>query len=68
MVASGTAEAWIEPAAKPWDLAPLKVLIEEAGGRSFNFDGGSTIHGGNCVVCAPGLEAEIRSFLGLPNG
>jgi histidinol-phosphatase len=64
MIASGRADAWIEPTAKPWDLAPLKVIIEEAGGRFFNFDGGSTIYGGNCIACVPALEAEMRRFVG----
>lgn len=63
MVASGQADLWIEPAAQPWDLAPLKVIAEEAGGRFFNFDGGSSIYGGNCVVCTPGLEAEAKRLL-----
>ena len=65
LVASGNADAWIEPKAAPWDLAPLKIVIEEAGGRFFNFDGGSTIYGGNCVACAPGLEGEMRKLLGI---
>lgn len=63
LVASGKAEAWIEPRAKPWDLAPAKIITEEAGGRFFNFDGGGSIYGGNCVTCAPGLEAELRRFV-----
>ena len=63
MVASGQADLWIEPTAQPWDLAPLKVIAGEAGGRFFNFDGGSSIYGGNCVVCTPGLEAEARRLL-----
>ncbi len=63
LVASGQADAWIEPSAKPWDLAPLKIITEEAGGRFFGFDGGSTIYGGNCVCCAPGLEGELRNFM-----
>jgi histidinol-phosphatase len=63
-VASGKAEAWLEPVAKAWDLAPIKVIAEEAGARFLNFDGGSSIYGGSCAVCAPGLEAEVRSFLG----
>ncbi len=65
MIASGQAEAWIEPVAAAWDLAPLKIIIEEAGGVFYNFDGRSSIYGGNCVACAPGLEAEIRRFVGL---
>jgi histidinol-phosphatase len=65
MVASGQAEIWIEPSAKPWDFAPLKVIVEEAGGRFLNFDGGSSIYAGSCIVCAPGLESEVLRFLGL---
>jgi histidinol phosphatase-like enzyme (inositol monophosphatase family) len=63
LVVSGRAEAWIEISAKPWDLAPLKLLAEEAGARFFNFDGRSSIYGGNCVVCVPFLEPELRRFV-----
>ncbi len=41
----------------------LKVIAEEAGARFFNFDGGSSIHGGNAVFCAPFLEPELRSLV-----
>ncbi|MGB6944279.1 MAG: inositol monophosphatase [Bryobacteraceae bacterium] len=63
MVASGQAEVWIEPSASPWDFAPLKIILEEAGARYLNIDGGSTIYAGNGIGCAPGLEEEIRRFL-----
>ncbi|MGD0362036.1 MAG: inositol monophosphatase family protein, partial [Bryobacteraceae bacterium] len=63
MVSRGQAEIWIETSGKPWDFAPLKIVAEEAGARFFNFDGQSTIYGGNCVVCAPGLEETVRAFL-----
>lgn len=63
LVVSGRAEAWIELTAKAWDLAPFKVIAEEAGSRFFNFDGGSSIHGGNAVICAPFLEAELRELV-----
>jgi len=65
MVAAGQADAWIEPAAAPWDFAPLKIILEEAGARYFNFDGGSSIYAGNCAACAPGLEGEVRRVIGL---
>lgn len=64
MVASGQVEIWIEPHASPWDFAPLKVIVEEAGGRFLNFDGGSSIYAGNCILCAPAFEPEVLSFLG----
>jgi histidinol phosphatase-like enzyme (inositol monophosphatase family) len=63
LVPSGRAEAWIELAAKAWDLAPFKVIAEEAGARFFNFDGGSSIHGGNAVICTPFLEPELRELV-----
>jgi fructose-1,6-bisphosphatase/inositol monophosphatase family enzyme len=65
LVASGKADAWLEPSAKPWDLAPIKILTEEAGGRFFNFDGGNSIYRGNCVTCTPGLETEMRRFVSV---
>jgi histidinol-phosphatase len=63
MVASGQAEVWIEPSASPWDFAPLKVILEEAGARYLNVDGGCSIYAGNAIGCAPGLEQEVRRFL-----
>ncbi|MGA2212655.1 MAG: inositol monophosphatase [Bryobacteraceae bacterium] len=65
MVASGQAEVWIEPVASPWDFAPLKVILEEAGARYLNMDGCSSIYAGNAIGCAPGLEQEVRRLLGL---
>ena len=65
MVASGQADLWIEPTAQPWDLAPLKIIAEEAGGRFFNFGGGSSIYGGDCMICTPGLETEAKRLLEL---
>lgn len=63
MVAAGQADLWLEMSGKPWDFAGLKIVAEEAGARFFNFDGGSSIYGGNCIVCAPGLEVPARQFL-----
>ncbi len=63
LVAGGHGEIWVEPTAKAWDLAPIKVIVEEAGGVFFNFDGGDSIYGGNCVVCVPGLVETARGFL-----
>jgi len=64
-VAVGRAEVWISMEAKAWDLAPLKIIGEEAGAKFFNLDGRSSIYGGNCVLATPGLEQEIQTFLGI---
>lgn len=66
LVASGRADAWIEPYAREWDLAPLKIIAEEAGAVFFNFDGGASIYGGDCVLAAPGLADLLRRFFTTP--
>jgi histidinol phosphatase-like enzyme (inositol monophosphatase family) len=64
LVATGRADAWMEAQAKPWDLAPLKIIAEEAGCVAFDFDGNDTIYGGNYVICVPALADEIKRFVG----
>jgi histidinol phosphatase-like enzyme (inositol monophosphatase family) len=64
LLAQGKADVWIEPTAAPWDLAPLKLLVEEAGGVFRSFDGANTIYGGNAYACSPGLEPYVRELLG----
>jgi histidinol-phosphatase len=64
LVASGRADVWIEAQAKPWDLAPLKIIADEAGCTVFDFEGKDTIYGGNYVICVPALADEIRRFVG----
>ncbi|HZL56001.1 MAG TPA: inositol monophosphatase family protein [Bryobacteraceae bacterium] len=60
LLASGRADAWLEAVAKPWDLAPLKIIAEEAGCVTFDFEGNDTIYGGNFVICVPALADEIK--------
>ena len=64
LVASGRADAWLEAQAKPWDLAPLKIIAQEAGCVTFDFEGKDTIYGGNYVICVPALADELRRFVG----
>jgi histidinol phosphatase-like enzyme (inositol monophosphatase family) len=63
LLAQGQSDVWIEPNAAPWDLAPLKLLIEEAGGRFASFEGENTIYGGNAYACVPGLEPYVKELL-----
>ena len=46
-VCRGQAEVMLETGIKPWDVAPLKILVEEAGGRFSDFTGAPTIYSGN---------------------
>jgi len=64
-VAAGRAEVWMTLEAKSWDLAPLRIIGEEAGARFFNLDGGSSIYGGDAVITVPSLEKEVRHFLDI---
>ena len=64
LVASGHAEVWIEPKAQPWDLAALKVILEEAGVRFRNLDGGCSHRGGSCVAYVPALEPAVMDLIG----
>jgi len=66
LVASGKADAWIEAQAQPWDLAPLKIIVEEAGAVTFDFAGKDTIYGGNFVIAVPALAEELRRFVSVP--
>jgi histidinol phosphatase-like enzyme (inositol monophosphatase family) len=66
LVASGKADAWIEAQAKPWDLAPIKIIAEEAGAVTFDFSGKDTIYGGNFVIAVPALADELRLFVSAP--
>jgi histidinol-phosphatase len=47
LVAEGAAEIAIEPAVAAWDMAPIKVIVEEAGGRFSSLSGESRIDGGS---------------------
>jgi histidinol phosphatase-like enzyme (inositol monophosphatase family) len=62
LLATGRADVWLEAQAKPWDLAPLKIIAEEAGCVTFDFEGNDTIYGGNFVICVPALADEIKRF------
>ncbi|MBV9084850.1 MAG: hypothetical protein JOZ62_19400 [Acidobacteriaceae bacterium] len=63
LVAQGHADVWIEPEAAPWDLAPLKIIVEEAGGIFASFDRKNSIYDGNAYACTPALEPYVHKLL-----
>lgn len=65
MLAAGQIEVWLERKAEIWDLAPLQVIIEEAGGRYFALDGSRRLDAGNAAACVPALEPQVREFFGI---
>lgn len=63
LVAEGKAEIYLESDLKAWDLAPCKIVVEEAGGRFTDFNGASTIHGGTAFASNGRLhEAALALF------
>ena len=66
LVATGRAEAMIDPEAFPWDLAPIAVIISEAGG-SFSTFGGRTgpdvWSSGSAVASNSRIHAELLAVL-----
>ena len=63
LVAEGAVDIAAEPEVALWDLAPLDVLVREAGGRFTALDGTPGPHGGSAVA-SNGLlhEAVLGRF------
>ena len=41
-------------------LGRILAVVEEAGGKFFNFAGTDSIYGGNALICTPSFEAMLR--------
>ena len=63
LVAQGCGEVMVEHGVHPWDVAAIKVLIEEAGGRFSDWDGGTGIHRPDVVVSNARLHDEVLAVL-----
>jgi histidinol-phosphatase len=63
LVAEGAIEAALDWTSKPWDLAPLGVIVEEAGGQSTNIQGQRTIYTGNFLSTNGKIHDEALKLL-----
>jgi histidinol-phosphatase len=63
LVAEGAIEVAIDLTSKPWDLAPLGIIVEEAGGRSTTVDGLRTIYNGNLVSTNGKIHNDVLKLL-----
>lgn len=59
LVATGRAEAMVDPILSPWDAGPLLTILTEAGGRFTDLDGEETIHGGSGISTNGVMHAEV---------
>jgi histidinol-phosphatase len=63
LVAEGAADIAAEPIVALWDLAPLLVIVEEAGGRFTDLAGNVTADGGSAVSTNGILHDEVLAAL-----
>jgi histidinol-phosphatase len=63
LVAEGAIEAALDWTSKPWDLASLGIIVEEAGGRSTNAKGERTIYTGQLISTNGKIHDEVLKLL-----
>jgi len=63
LLARGTIDIMIDPVMAPWDIAPLGVIVREAGGVFSDLSGETPAIGVNALACA--TEALQRAVLDL---
>ena len=64
LVATGRVEAMVDPAAAAWDLAPMPVILGEAGGRFTDWTGAEQVDGGNGAASNGLLHDALLGDLG----
>lgn len=63
LVAQGSGELMVEHGVHAWDVAAIKPLIEEAGGRFSDWSGGTSIHRPDVIVSNGKLHDDARKLL-----
>nr|WP_120492023.1 histidinol-phosphatase [Corynebacterium lactis] len=64
LVAEGAVDVAAEPEVSLWDLAPLAILVEEAGGRFTSLAGVDGPHGGDAVATNGHLHDAVVKRIG----
>ena len=63
LVAEGAVDIATEPEVSVWDLAPLDILVREAGGTFTSLDGNAGPHGGSAVATNGHLHDQVLARL-----
>jgi histidinol-phosphatase len=63
LVAEGAGEIAVDPLMFAWDVAPLLVIVEEAGGRATTLEGERTIYGGSLITTNGIMHDEVLRSL-----
>ncbi|MCV7421015.1 histidinol phosphate phosphatase [Mycobacterium yunnanensis] len=66
MVACGFADAVVDYTTQPYDLAPMPVIIEEAGGRFTSLDGRRVFNSGNGIASNGRIHETLRAYVSAP--
>jgi histidinol-phosphatase len=64
LVASGSLDSMVEPRLSAWDLGPLIVIVEEAGGRFTDLAGTAHIYGRSAVSTNGRLHEAVLGIFG----
>ena len=63
LVATGRAEVMIDPVMNLWDTAALQPVIEEAGGKFFDWQGAPTVHSSESVATNAALAKQVLKII-----
>jgi histidinol-phosphatase len=63
LVAQGSMDVMLDPVVNVWDLAPLKIIVEEAGGTMTSVSGEDRIDSGSGLTTNASLHDEVLAAL-----
>jgi histidinol phosphatase-like enzyme (inositol monophosphatase family) len=63
LVATGRAEVMVDPIVSPWDIAAIRPVIEQAGGRFSDWSGAATTKSSNAVGTNGLLHDQVLKLL-----
>jgi histidinol-phosphatase len=59
LVIQGMTEAMLDPVVKPYDVAAIKICVEEAGGKFTDLLGKKTVYGGNALSSNGRVHSQV---------
>lgn len=62
-IVKGNADIMVDPHVAPYDVAPVKICVEEAGGKFTDIIGNNTIYSGSALVTNGRLHDEALKIL-----
>ncbi len=64
LVATGRADAMVDPVVSRWDVAPMLTILPEAGGLFCDLAGTFTAEGGDALATNPALAPLVLALVG----